>query len=182
MMKKTPAVRIRPAASGDLEAIARVQARTMVAAAHYPDCLDESSECRRLLPRVAGYFAGTYGPQCSLPERAIFIAEHGGEVVGFIAGHRATRRGCTAELEWAFVLPAWQRQGVGGRLLGPLTDWFIAQRSTRVIVDAPPANPCRAFYLKHGATPLDGHWLYWADISGVNDPMKPETPDGNHRR
>src|SRR5947208_1724187 len=76
----------------------------------------------------------------------------------------AGRRGCTAELQWLFVLPQWQRQGVGGELLRPLREWFVARKGTRVIIDAPPANPYRAFYLRHGAVALDGYWLYWKDI------------------
>lgn len=155
---------VRPVVATDLEAIAWVQARIMVAAAHYPDSVNEESEYHRLLPRVSGYFAGTYGPRFALAERSMFVAEHQGEIIGFIAGHRSTRRGCNAELEWMFVLPRWQRQGVGARLLQPLREWFIQQKSTRVIIDAPPTNPCRAFYLKHGAVPLDGHWLHWEDI------------------
>jgi GNAT superfamily N-acetyltransferase len=162
-------MQVRPAAEADLPAIARVQARTMVAADHYPDSVDEESEYRRLVPRVSGYFRGSYDPQCALAERVLFVAECEGEIVGFIAGHRSTRRGCNAELEWLFVLPHWQRQGVGGRLLQPLREWFTARNSTRVIVDAPPANPSRAFYLKHGAIPLDGPWLYWKDIAGPRE-------------
>jgi len=161
---------IRPATAFDLDAIARVQARTMVAAAHYKDSLEDESEYRRLLPRVSGYFAGTYGPRYALAERVMFVAEPDEGIVGFIAGHRSTRRGCSAELEWMFVLPEWQRQGIGERLLQPLREWFIAQNSTRVIVDAPPENPCRAFYLKHGAIPLDGYWLYWMDIGHTPEP------------
>jgi GNAT superfamily N-acetyltransferase len=157
-------MQIRPAADSDLPAIARVQARTMVAAAHYEDSVDEEAVYRRLHPRVSGYFAGTYAPKFALPQRVMFVAEEQGQVVGFIAGHCSTRRGCNAELQWLFVLPHWQRRGVGGQLLQPLREWFIAQGSTRVIIDAPPTNPCRAFYLKHGAIPLDEHWLYWEDI------------------
>ena len=88
-------MQIRPAAVFDLDEIARVQARTMVAAAHYKDSLDEETEYRRLLPRVSGYLAGTYGPRYALAERVMFVAEQDEKIVGFIAGHRSTRRGCS---------------------------------------------------------------------------------------
>lgn len=157
-------MQIREAVDSDLDAIARVQARTMVACEHYGSAHEEESEYRRLHPRIAGYFAGTYHPGCSLPERTMWVAAHDGQVVGFIAGHRSTRMGCDAELQWMFVLPQWQRKGVGASLLQPLREWSIANRSTKVIIDAPPENPCRAFYLKHGAIPLDEYWLYWENI------------------
>jgi GNAT superfamily N-acetyltransferase len=163
-------MQIRRAAEFDLAAITRVQARAMVAADHYQDSRDEEAEYRRLWPRVSGYFAGTYGPKDSLAERTMFVAEEEGTIVGFIAGHRSTRRGCNAELEWMFVLPEWQRQGIGALLLRPLQAWFVARNSARVIVDAPPQNPCRAFYLKHGAVPLDEYWLYWKDIGVATTP------------
>ena len=92
------------------------------------------------------------------------VAVHDEQIAGFIAGHRSTRMGCNAELQWMFVLPQWQRQGVGARLLQPLREWLIANHSTKVIIDAPPDNPCRAFYLKHGAIPFDEYWLYWENI------------------
>ena len=166
---------IRPASKSDLEAITLVQARTMVAAAHYQESVDEELEYRCLHPRLSGYFAGIHSPQHALPERSVFVAEHDGQIIGFIAGHRSTRRGCNAELQWMFVLPKWQRQGVGGCLLQALKQWFIEQQATRVIIDAPPANPCRAFYLRHGAIALDDHWLYWKDISNVQE-LEPPQP------
>jgi GNAT superfamily N-acetyltransferase len=157
-------VEVRPATLADLAAVARVQAKTMVASSAYANAADEEEEFRRLYPRVEGYFTGQYSPSHALPERAMFVAEAEGEVIGFIAGNRSTRLGCNGELQWMFVLPEWQRRGVGTLLLGELSQWFIANGTTRVIIDAPPANPCRAFYIKHGAEDFDAHWLYWPEI------------------
>ena len=53
----------------------------------------------------------------------------------------------------------------GLRLLEPMADWLTQAGAVRVIVDAPPENPYRAFYLKHGAVPLDEYWLHWLDVS-----------------
>lgn len=157
-------MQIRDVVDSDLAAIACLQARTMVASDFYDTALNEDAEYQRLYPRIVGYLAGTYNPSYALAERAVFVAEHEEQVIGFIAGHRSTRQGCTAELQWLFVLPHWQRKGIGARLLGSLQNWFIDQGRTRVIVDAAPENPSRSFYLKYGAVPLDTYWLYWKDI------------------
>ena len=166
-------MQIRDAVDSDLDAIARVQSRTMVASDDYGNALDEDSEYQRIQPRVVGYFAGTHNPSYSLPERTVLVAAHDEQIVGFAAGHRSTRMGCTGELQWMFVLPHWQRQGIGARLLRPLRNWFKVHGSTKVIVDAPPQNPYRTFYLKHGAIPLDEYWLYWENIGDVPGPGRP---------
>ena len=157
-------MQVRQALETDLDPVARVQARTMVASDYYEASVDFESEHQRLRPLVVGYFRGTYHPACSLPARSVIVAEHLDRIIGFVAGHVSTRMGCEAELQWMFVLPRWQRQGVGAQLLRLMAAWFTKQESTHVIVDAPPANPYRAFYLKHGASPLDEYWLHWQDI------------------
>ena len=159
---------IRPARETDLDAVACVHAQTRVASSFYEDAVDVEAEYQRLRPRLAGYVAGTYHPSWSLSERLIIVAEQDDQIVGFIAGHRSRRMGCTGELQWMFVLPHWQRRGIGAALLRPLATWFIEQGSRTVIIDAPPENPYRAFYLKHGAVALDAYWLYWKDIGDVS--------------
>ena len=161
-------MRIRDAVHSDLDAIARVQARTTVASEYYDNSLDEESEYQRLHPRLVGYFAGTHNPSYSLTERTVLVAEHEGQIIGFVAGHRSTRMGCSAELQWMFVLPQWQRKGTGASLLRHLREWFRVHGCTKVIVDAPPQNPYRAFYLRHGAVPLDKYWLYWENIGEMS--------------
>lgn len=156
-------VNIRPALRSDLESIARVQAQSMVAAPYYDDAVDEEDEFRRLRPRILGYFDGSYHPSFSQADRTRVVADCQ-RVVGFGAGHVSIRRGCTGELQWMFVLPQWQRQGIGTALLKSLAEWFGRQQSTRVIVDAPPHNPSRAFYVSLGAISLDAYWLHWPDI------------------
>src|SRR5450432_2816265 len=128
-------MQIRAAVASDLTTITRAQAQVMVASEHYEDSVDEELIYNRLYPRIRGYMAGTYGPRHAFAERAIFVAAHEGVIVGFIAGHRSTRLGCNGELEWMFVLPQWQRMGVGGQLLQPLREWYVARNSTKVIVD-----------------------------------------------
>ncbi len=159
----TQPLNIRPALGADLEPIARVQAQAMFAAPYYDAAVDEESEFRRLRPRISGYFDGSYHPRFARADRTLLVAD-GQRVVGFGAGHVSTRLGCTAELQWLFVLPQWQRQGIATALLKSLAEWFGRLQSTRVIVDAPPDNPSRAFYVSHGAIPLDAYWLHWPDI------------------
>ena len=154
---------IRAARATDLDPIARVRAAAVVAAAYYEEAVDEEDERRRFLPRVRGYLDGTYHPRFARAERTVIVAERG-EVIGFAAGHASTRLGCTGELQWLFTHPEWQRRGSGAALLRAMAEWFARAQATRVIVDAPPANPYRAFYVRHGAVPLDEHWLHWPDI------------------
>ena len=161
-------MQIRDAVDSDLAAMARVQACTMVASDFYDTSLDEDSEYRRLYPRIVGYFAGTYNPSYALAERTMLVAVQEEQIVGFAAGHRSTRMGCTAELQWMFVLPQWQRRGIGAQLLWPLQQWFTVHGGTKVIVDASPENPSRSFYLKHGAVPLDAYWLFWENLGEVS--------------
>ena len=160
-------VPIRAAVAADVDALSVIQARAMVASSYYDAARDEAAEARRLRERLSGYLAGTHHPRAALAERAVFVAEEAAEAVGFVAGHRSTRQGCTGELQWLFVRPDRQRRGIGRALLGAMRDWFVAQASVRVVVDAPPGNPSRGFYLRHGAAPLDGWWLVWADIGAL---------------
>ena len=166
-------MKVRPARASDVEAIARIQAETMVWCGHFADSNDVDAEYERLLPRIDGYLAGTYDPGYALPSRAVLVAEQGGEVVGFVAGHASTRMAPVlmdgeAELQWMFVLPAWHRQGIGTRLLRPMAAWFLEHHCRHVIVDAAPGNPFRGFYLRNGAEALDHQWLHWPDVeSGV---------------
>ena len=153
-----------PLDKSHIEAVARIQVRAMVASPFYDEATDEQVVYKRIYPRVAGYFAGTYHPGHALPERAGFVAIADGAIRGFIAGHKTTRMGCTGELQWMFVGPDWQRKGIGSMLLLPLAEWFSAGSSSKVIVDASPENPSRPFYLKHGASAFDEYWLFWPDI------------------
>jgi GNAT superfamily N-acetyltransferase len=159
----TDDVRIRPAHRSDLDDIAHLHARTLIAAGA-GESVDETAEYRRMQPRLYGYFHGTYHPSFAQAERIMVVAE-AGELVGYGAGHVSMRMGCTGELQWLYVLPEWQRKGIGTALLRRLAEWFGNWQSTKVIVDAAPDNPCRAFYAKHGAIAWDEYWLYWPDIS-----------------
>ncbi|MFL5809051.1 MAG: GNAT family N-acetyltransferase [Flavisolibacter sp.] len=118
--------------------------------------------------RITAYINGTAHPQHSLPNRILYLAEDGTEVVGFIAGHLTTRFGCSGELQWINVLPAYRGHSVAIRLLCLLSQWFVAQQAQKVCVDVDPSNErARRFYRKMGAEELNEHWMVWKDIGKV---------------
>ncbi len=158
---------IRAAIEGDIDGMAKVQAAAMAASEDYPDCIDPETVFRQVHPRICGYFAGTLHPKHSVAERGLFVADQEGSIVGFVAGHLSTRMGFEGELQWAFVHPEWQRQGLGSALVQSLASWFVEHDCTRVIVDAPPRMASRAFYMQLGAEPLDDYWLSWRDVSSI---------------
>jgi len=120
--------------------------------------------------RLTRYLEGTIGAQQALPERATFIAELEGTVVGLVAGHRTTRHGCEGELQWIHVGWTWRGSGIGGKLLATMSGWFVERESLRVCVDVEPENSeARAFYKKYGAKDLRPSWMVWEDIRVVLD-------------
>ena len=95
----------------------------------------------------------------------MIVAEQDEEVIGFIAGHLTRRFHCDGELQWINVSSAQRRQGVATQLLRELADWFASNNAHRVCVDVQPRNAAaRAFYTRHGAEPLNSHWLVWPNI------------------
>lgn len=112
------------------------------------------------------YLAGTHHPQQALAPRAAFVAEDAGGIVGYVAGHRTTRLGCTGELQWLLVAPIRRGGRVAAELLAALAAWFGEQGATRVCVNVAPENlRARRFYARHGAANLSEHWMVWPDIS-----------------
>src|SRR5262245_12330676 len=126
---------IRPATPADAEACAKVMVRAMAVSPDY-NYPKQEEIFGHWLQRIKGYLAGTYHPGFSLEDRAAFVAESNGEVVGFIAGHRTLRFGCAGELQWAFVHPDWQRKGISTSLLASLREWFVAHKLHKVCVNA----------------------------------------------
>lgn len=114
--------------------------------------------------RIGGYLRHEHNPTQALWARAAFVAEAGGQVVGFAAGHLTRRFGCGGELQWLNVAAPCRRQGVGSALLRLLGHWLVEHSAGRICVDCDPENAvARAFYARHGAAPLNPHWLFWED-------------------
>ena len=101
----------------------------------------------------------------------MILAEQDGEVIGFIAGHLTRRYHCQGELQWINVAESQRRQGIATELLRELADWFAAYDAYKICVDAQPRNTeARSFYARHGAEPLNDHWMVFQNI---NDALPP---------
>lgn len=118
--------------------------------------------------RIASYLSGEHHPRHALLPRVMIVAEQDDEVIGFIAGHLTRRYHCEGELQWINVSTSQRRQGVATEMLRELADWFASNNAHKICVDAQPRNTeARAFYTRHGAEPLNDHWLVWHDIAGM---------------
>jgi ribosomal protein S18 acetylase RimI-like enzyme len=121
---------------------------------------------------VARYLAGEHHPQHARGPRIIYVAEDGGSMVGFIAGHLTTRFECDGELQWLFVAPERRGGTAASQLLHQLAAWFRDHAAPRVCVNVEPENVrARRFYQRHGATELNEHWLMWPDIARAAGPQ-----------
>ncbi|HMA02553.1 MAG: N-acetyltransferase family protein [Gemmatimonas sp.] len=111
------------------------------------------------------YLAGEHHPQHAFTQRAMFVAESGGTIVGYIAGHLTTRLGCEGELQWLLVAPAHRGGLAAARLLVALARWFATVGVNRVCVNVAPENTqARRFYRRYGAEELSEYWMVWSDV------------------
>ena len=113
--------------------------------------------------RIAGYLNGTVNPQHALAPRVVYVVLDRTTIIGFIAGHLSRRFGCEGELEWINVVPFYRGTGIAAALLRLLAAWFQRQNALRVCVD--PDEQARKFYVRHGAIPLNKHWMVWPDMT-----------------
>lgn len=115
--------------------------------------------------RIAAYLSGEYNPRGARLPRVAIVAEQDDEVIGFIAGHLTRRYHCDGELQWIGVSAAQRRQGVATEMLRELADWFATYNAHKICVDAQPRNAdAVAFYARHGAQPLNHHWMVFPNI------------------
>lgn len=111
-------------------------------------------------PRIAAYMIGQLTPAFGLEPRAVFVAVDDNEVVGFIAGHLTKRLRCEGEVYWLNVQANRRGQRIADQLLHAQAEWFLANKATRICVNVSPTNDAaRALFTRHGAEPLDEHWL-----------------------
>jgi GNAT superfamily N-acetyltransferase len=115
--------------------------------------------------RIRAYLEGTHSPQQALPERACWVAVHGEQVVGFVAGHRTRRFECDGELQWIDVVAGFRGRGVAHRLIALALSWFRSQGMHRICVNVSSENaPARHLYAMNGAIPLSAGWMEWRDL------------------
>ena len=118
--------------------------------------------------RIGRYMRGEHDPQNALKPRILYVAAQNFAVVGFIAGHLTRRYECDGELQWINVIAEERNTGIAAALFGLLAQWFASQRAFRICVDVDPENiVARNFYIKHGATELNRHWLVWNDVRSI---------------
>jgi GNAT superfamily N-acetyltransferase len=107
---------------------------------------------------------GEYLPHEGEQDRTILIAEDGGAVVGFVAGHRTRRYGCDGELQWVNVSRESRGRGIGAMLVREVGAWFVKQGARRICVDVEPDNAvARGLYSRCGAKPFKPYWMIWED-------------------
>lgn len=115
--------------------------------------------------RLAGYLDGTYNPLDSLVPRVVYTALKDSRPIGFIAGHLTHRYNCEGELQWISVLAEHRGLGIASRLFQNLAGWFVANNVVRVCINCDMDNEHLVNFLsRHGAMPLNRHWLIWSDI------------------
>ena len=115
--------------------------------------------------RFRRYLAGEHHPQQAEVDRVAFLASASESLIGFVAGHKTKRFGCSGELQWLLVSPEHRDGRVADKLLHYLVDWFVARGALRVCVNVEPENiRARRFYARHGATSLSEHWMIWDDV------------------
>lgn len=146
-----PQLLYREASSADVPAMERARAADTVAGPADP--------------RMVAYLEGRHHPQHALAPRVALVALDGSSVVAYTAGHATTRYGCSGEVQYFYVAPAYRRRGVASRLLRELARWFEARGIARVCVNADIESAgAVAFYTSRGAWPLSPHWYIWDDI------------------
>jgi GNAT superfamily N-acetyltransferase len=152
-MRSLAGIHFREATSADVPAIAECRR-------------EDETDAGVIDSRMGAYFDGRHHPQQALPPRAGYVALNNDVVIGYIAGHRTTRHGCSGEEQYLLVSPSYRRRGIATALLRLLAKWFAAQDAPRVCVpvaaDSPPeAQP---FYESLKASPIKRHWYGWEDI------------------
>ena len=118
---------------------------------------------------MTAYFDRRHHPQQALGPRVGYVAVDNQGLVGYIAGHRTTRNGCSGEVQYLFVGIAHRRRGIGTALVRLLAEWFQSQAAQHVCVpvagDSPPE--ARPFFESLGARPLKKNWYAWEDVGIV---------------
>jgi GNAT superfamily N-acetyltransferase len=119
-------VRIREATSKDLLRVAKLEG--VISIAKYPNRrLGITAADMRTIEFGAGRAAKYRRRFLDNPTGKLWVAEADGQLVAFAAG-------TTGEYEhWLrklYVAPAWQRRGLGARLLAVALDWFGSGKDT----------------------------------------------------
>ena len=175
---------VRPAVHADAAAIASVQVSTWNSTytGIVPDAFLAAFTIDSQIPGWQAHLAA--------PDALIFVAESQGSVVGFATGGplREPWKTYDAELYTIYLLPSWQRRGIGRDLLRTLAAALLARRFTSLLVWALEQNPFVAFYRHFGAVPelrrsieiggaqLPDLALGWPDLPALLHRLQPPPP------
>lgn len=155
-------VRVREAARADLDDIASL----WIEMTDYHAGLD--SYYRRT-ENAHKEFADFAGRNIESTEAAVFVAEAGGQVVGFTMGLLSKRPPIAAELEYGFltdlaVTELYRRRGVGRKLFNALKAWFDSKDIDRIETSVYANNALsNAFWAAMGFKPFLRRDVYKPD-------------------
>jgi GNAT superfamily N-acetyltransferase len=115
--------------------------------------------------RLENYFDGLYNPLDALDARVIYTAQRRVDLIGFAAGHLSRRYDCDGELQWIAVLPEFRGLGIASRLFHQIATWFAEQDAHRICINCDSEDEqVFRFLTRHGAVPINRHWMMWPDI------------------
>lgn len=153
----TTTLLIRDAEASDAEGMARVEVETWQAT--YPGMLPAMHLAAMNVPRARARWLRTLGLD---PRRFALVAELEGEIVAFASGSLAGGQpDRMARLDMLYVLPGFQRIGLGRALTHALATRISASRVRALWVDVLAKNQrARRFYRALGAIELQRTWSF----------------------
>jgi GNAT superfamily N-acetyltransferase len=169
-------ISIKIASKADIETLARVEIESKLRS--LPGHIDMASVDHDTRVRQwTTYFDGET-PVSAKPERVVFKAMEGEQVVGLIAGHLTSRYSKDAEIQKFYVLKDEQRKGIGSELLKALLPWLNKHDVKSLCVGIDPENPYQLFYFKYGGVHLNEHWIFWDDLEIIEEKLKLQVKAG----
>ncbi len=98
--------------------------------------------------------------------RCIVVADNGPNVVGYAALRYS---GDSADVQRVVVAQAWQRQGIGGRMLAALAEHARASYCAQLLLEVAADNlPARGLYTAHGFMEISRRSRYYAqDVDAI---------------
>lgn len=172
---------IKPAASADAEEVTIRRARLSDAASIAGVRIDSWRASYRGI--VPDSYLNSLTPEASVKvwEQVLqassdaactFVAEAGGEIIGFASGMTLaeSRFGCDAELTAICVLPDEQRKGLGKKLLANVAATLISAGATGLMAWVLSKNEgARAFFDALGAEQLYEQTFTWDDGTELDE-------------
>ena len=174
-------ITIRPARIEDAASIAHVQVKTWQATYRgivpdtFLDTMDEAERTKRWATFIERSCADTTQP-------FVIVAVHAvAGIIGYAAGGRARSEDAQSlgELYALYVLPLFQRRGIGRQLVAAFARELLARGWNKMVVVVLEANPACGFYealggqhvrtqvVEIGGVPLAARVYEWPDLSSL---------------